>query len=79
MDKCAKIGTTKDTIFNCRQLIAYCSKIMTLKPGDILFTGTPQGVIFGEKAPLEQRRWLQSGDEIVSNLEGFGDLKVTLV
>lgn len=70
--------TTKDMIFNCRQLIAYCSSLMTLKPGDILFTGTPQGVIFGEKAPPEQRRWLRAGDEIVSNLEGLGELTFKL-
>ncbi len=72
-------GTTKDMIFNCRQLIAYCSGIMTLRPGDVLFTGTPQGVIFGEKAPPEQRRWLRAGDEVVSSLEGLGELAVKMV
>jgi 2-keto-4-pentenoate hydratase/2-oxohepta-3-ene-1,7-dioic acid hydratase in catechol pathway len=46
--------------------------------GDILYTGTPQGVILGEKAPPEQRQWLKAGDEIVSSLEGLGDLYVTL-
>ena len=71
--------TTRDMIFNCRQLIAYCSSIMTLQPGDILFTGTPQGVIFGEKGPPEQRRWLRAGDEIVSCIEGLGELRVELV
>ena len=71
--------TTRDMIFNCRQLIAYCSSIMTLMPGDVLFTGTPQGVIFGERAPPEQRRWLRAGDRITSSLEGLGDLTVDLV
>ncbi len=71
--------TTKDMIFDCRRLIAYCSSIMTLAPGDVLFTGTPQGVIFGEKAPPEQRRWLRAGDEIRSSLEGLGELAVRLV
>ena len=71
--------TTKDMIFNCRQLIAYCSSIMTLRPGDILFTGTPQGVIFGEKIPADQRRWLRAGDEVRSCLEGLGKLAVRLV
>ena len=69
---------TRDMIFNCRKLIAYCSAIMTLQPGDIIFTGTPQGVIFGEKAPPEQRRWLRAGDRIVSSLEGLGELEVTM-
>ncbi len=70
--------TTRDMIFNCRQLIAYCSSVMTLMPGDLLFTGTPQGVIFGEKTPPDQRRWLRAGDEIVSSLEGLGDLAFKL-
>ncbi len=70
--------TTADMIFDCRALIAFCSRIMTLFPGDILFTGTPQGVILGEKAPPEQRRWLRAGDEVVSSLEGLGELRVRL-
>ncbi len=70
--------TTRDMIFNCRKLIAYCSSIMTLKPGDIMFTGTPQGVIFGEKKPPEERRWLRAGDEVVSSVEGLGELSFTL-
>ncbi len=70
--------STNDMIFNCRQLISFASGIMTLKAGDILFTGTPQGVIFGEKIPREERRWLQAGDEIVSTLEGLGELRFSL-
>ena len=35
---------TNDMIFNCRQLITFASRMMTIKPGDILFTGTPHGV-----------------------------------
>jgi len=68
---------TSDMIFNCRQLIAFTS-IMTIMPGDILFTGTPQGVIFGEKAPAEKRQWLKGGDKIVSELEGLGALRFRL-
>tara|TARA_B100000508_G_scaffold118450_1_gene98634 strand:+ start:151330 stop:151941 length:612 start_codon:yes stop_codon:yes gene_type:complete len=37
-------GNTKDMIFNVNQLIAYVSKFMTLKIGDLIFTGTPEGV-----------------------------------
>jgi len=69
---------TRDMIFNCRQLIAFVTSIMTIKPGDVIFTGTPQGVIFGEKAPPEQRRWLRAGDEVTSELEGLGRLTVRL-
>jgi 2-keto-4-pentenoate hydratase/2-oxohepta-3-ene-1,7-dioic acid hydratase in catechol pathway len=71
--------TTEDMIFNCRKLIAFVTSIMTIKPGDILFTGTPQGVIFGEKAPPEQRQWLKAGDEVVSQIEGLGELRVRLI
>ena len=70
--------TTKDMIFDCRKLIAYVASIMTIKRGDILFTGTPQGVIFGEKAPPEERKWLKAGDEVVSSIEGLGELRVRL-
>lgn len=69
---------TRDMIFNCKRLIAYVTSIMTVKPGDVLFTGTPQGVIFGEKAPPHQRRWLQPGDHVVSEIEGLGHLSVQL-
>ncbi|WP_375463416.1 fumarylacetoacetate hydrolase family protein [uncultured Methylobacterium sp.] len=70
--------TTSDMIFNCRQLISFASKVMTIKPGDIFYTGTPQGVIFGEKIPRAERAWLKPGDAIVSSLEGLGELHVTL-
>ncbi len=70
--------TTKDMIYNCRQIIAYASRVMTLKPGDLIFTGTPQGVILGEKTPPQLRRWLRAGDEVISELEGLGALKVVL-
>ena len=69
---------TSDMIFDCRKLIAYVTSIMTIKPGDILFTGTPQGVVFGEKAPPHQRRWLKPGDQVVSEIEGLGQLSVQL-
>ncbi|WP_375456780.1 fumarylacetoacetate hydrolase family protein [uncultured Methylobacterium sp.] len=69
---------TNDMIFNCRQLISFASKVMTIRPGDIFYTGTPQGVIFGEKTPRAERTWLKPGDAIVSSLEGLGELHFTL-
>lgn len=71
-------ANTADMIFSCRQLISYVSSLMTIKPGDVVFTGTPQGVILGQKIPREQRQWLKPGDTVVSSLEGLGDLRVTL-
>lgn len=69
--------TTKDMIYDCRKLIAFIAGIMTIQPGDILFTGTPQGVILGEKMPAMLRRWIKPGDEVISIIEGLGELRVT--
>src|ERR1700728_4287004 len=69
---------TSDMIFNCAQLISFASGIFPLSPGDLIFTGTPQGVIFGQEQPREQRAWLKGGDEVTSELEGLGRLTVTL-
>ncbi len=69
--------TTGDMIFNCRQLISYIAGITTIQPGDILFTGTPQGVILGEKMPAFLRRWIKPGDEVISTIEGLGELRVS--
>jgi 2-keto-4-pentenoate hydratase/2-oxohepta-3-ene-1,7-dioic acid hydratase in catechol pathway len=70
--------STDDMIFSCRQLISFVSGLWTIHPGDVLFTGTPQGVIFGEERPPEHRDWLKAGDQIVSEIDGLGSLTVTL-
>jgi 2-keto-4-pentenoate hydratase/2-oxohepta-3-ene-1,7-dioic acid hydratase in catechol pathway len=67
---------TSDMIFNCRQLTSFISKVMTISPGDILFTGTPQGVIMGK--PKDQQVWLKNGDKIACSIEKLGELKFTL-
>ena len=69
---------TSDMIFNCAQLISFASGIFPLSPGDVIFTGTPQGVIFGQKEPRDQRAWLKAGDQVTSELECLGRLTVTL-
>lgn len=69
-------GTTNNMIFNCAALISYISKYMTLKPGDIIFTGTPAGVILGY--PKEKQVWLKSGDEMIVSIESIGELKTIL-
>lgn len=68
--------STNDFIFNTQQMVSYISKYMTLEPGDIIFTGTPQGVIAG--MPKDKQVWLKAGDEIVSSIEKLGDLKFRL-
>ncbi|MGA8150709.1 MAG: fumarylacetoacetate hydrolase family protein [Terriglobales bacterium] len=70
-------SNTSDFIFNARQMISYVSRVITLKPGDIIFTGTPQGVIQGK--PKDQQVWLKPGDKIACSLEKLGELKFELV
>lgn len=67
---------TDDFIFNCYQLVSFTSKYWTLEPGDIIFTGTPHGVILG--MPKDKQVWLKAGDRIESRIEKLGSLKFTL-
>jgi 2-keto-4-pentenoate hydratase/2-oxohepta-3-ene-1,7-dioic acid hydratase in catechol pathway len=69
-------SNTSDMIYNCAQIVSYCSRHLTLLPGDIIYTGTPQGVILGY--PPEKRIWLKPGDKVVTEVERCGRLEVTL-
>jgi 2-keto-4-pentenoate hydratase/2-oxohepta-3-ene-1,7-dioic acid hydratase in catechol pathway len=69
-------SNTSDMIYSCAQIVSYCSRHMTLLPGDIIYTGTPQGVILGY--PPEKRVWLKPGDTVVTEVEKCGRLEVTL-
>lgn len=69
-------SSTSDMVFNCAQLVSYISHHMTLKPGDIIFTGTPEGVISGY--PKDKQVWLKAGDKLVTSIEKLGDLEFTL-
>jgi len=64
---------TSKFIFNPQKVISYTSKLFALEPGDIIFTGTPPGVIIG--MPKEKQVWLKAGDRIVSRIEKLGTLK----
>ncbi len=55
-------------IFDVPYLIEYLSSFMTLSPGDIILTGTPDGVAF-----------LKSGDQVVTEIEGVGRLENTVL
>ena len=61
-------GSTNDFIFNIQQVISYLSQFMSLVPGDIISTGTPEGVGLGFDPP----RFLKHGDEIELGIEGLG-------
>ncbi len=70
-------SNTNDLIYNCSQLISYTAARMTLRPGDIIFTGTPEGVILGR--PKDQQVWLKAGYKIACSVERLGELKFELV
>ena len=63
-------SNTKHFIFNVNHLIAYLSQVCTLKPGDLLFTGTPPGVGAARKPPV----FLRPGDVAEIEIEGIGTL-----
>jgi len=65
-------SNTKDMIFSCEELISYISNHMTLMPGDIILTGTPEGVIIGQ--PIEERVYIKPGDEVTVEVEHLGKL-----
>ena len=65
-------SNTADMIFNCAEIISYISQHMTLEPGDIILTGTPEGVVFGY--PQEQQVYIQPGDEVTVEIEKLGSL-----
>jgi 2-keto-4-pentenoate hydratase/2-oxohepta-3-ene-1,7-dioic acid hydratase in catechol pathway len=63
-------GATDDLIFGIPQLVAQLSRLMTLEPGDIVSTGTPEGVGMGRNP----RVWLADGDEIAIESPTLGRL-----
>jgi 2-keto-4-pentenoate hydratase/2-oxohepta-3-ene-1,7-dioic acid hydratase in catechol pathway len=69
-------SNTNDMVFNCAQIISYASKLFTLEPGDIIFTGTPEGVISGY--PKDKQVWLKPGDKLVTRIEKLGALEFAL-
>lgn len=65
-------SNTGDMIFACDELVSYVSEHMTLSPGDIILTGTPEGVVLGK--PENERVYLQDGDEVTIEIEKLGRL-----
>ena len=60
-------GHTRDMVFDIPDLIEHFTSFMTLQPGDLILTGTPDGVVD-----------CQPGDVIVTSIEGLGDLVNTI-
>ncbi len=63
-----QIGNTLDMIYTVGELIEFLSSIYDLEPGDIIFTGTPEGV--GK---------LKDGDQLFAQLKGYIDLRITAI
>ena len=61
-------GNTRDMVFGIPALIAWLSSFMTLSPGDVILTGTPEGVVD-----------VKPGDEVVTEVDGVGRLMNTIV
>jgi acylpyruvate hydrolase len=64
-------GRTSDLIFDPPFLVSYISTFVTLEPGDLILTGTPSGVGFKRNPP----RFLKPGTEVVTRIEGIGELR----
>ena len=68
-------GTTSDMVFGVAHLISYVSRFMSLRPGDILSTGTPPGVGLGHKPPI----FLRAGQTMRLSVEGLGEQRQSVI
>ena len=64
---------TANLIFSVPELVSYLSGVLTLQPGDLVFTGTPSGV------GLPTRNFLRAGDTVETTIEGLGTLRTRCV
>jgi 2-keto-4-pentenoate hydratase/2-oxohepta-3-ene-1,7-dioic acid hydratase in catechol pathway len=63
-------SNTSDMIFPCRQIVSFLSQCMTLLPGTVILTGTPEGVGYARKPPV----FLKAGQTVECIIEGIGTL-----
>ena len=68
-------SATSDMIFGVAEIVRYISNVMALSPGDVINTGTPQGVGLGFKPP----RYLADGDTVETGIEGLGTQRARVV
>jgi 2-keto-4-pentenoate hydratase/2-oxohepta-3-ene-1,7-dioic acid hydratase in catechol pathway len=68
-------SNTFDMIFPVAELIAYISRHFPLEPGDVIITGTPEGVILG----MAEKKWMKPGDVVEVEVEGLGKLRNAMV
>ena len=68
-------SSTADLIFDCDELVAFIAQTCTLQPGDLILTGTPNGV----GAAMDPPAWLQSHDTIRIEIESLGVIEQNVV
>lgn len=68
-------SNTSDLIFSVAEIIEDLSNHFTLMPGDVIFTGTPEGVVYGSS----DKNWLKPGDVVEIGIAGIGVLKNYLI
>ena len=68
-------STTADMIFGVAEIVSYASTYLTLEPGDVIATGTPEGVILG----MEEQRWMRPGDVYTVEIGPLGRLTTRIV
>lgn len=71
--------STSDLVFSPAALVAYLSTIVTLRPGDLILTGTPAGVALGRRNAEGRHPWLKPGDVLETEIEGLGAQRNVLV
>ena len=64
-------SNTSDMVFSVAQLVSYLSSVVEIRPGDIMFTGSPHGVGQAQKPPI----FLRTGDVLTTSIEGLGSLR----
>ncbi len=74
-DNVVQHDTTDHMIFDVATIIEYLSTVTWLEPGDVIATGTPDGVGLGRKPPL----WMKAGDKLEVEISGIGTLQVNVV
>jgi 2,4-didehydro-3-deoxy-L-rhamnonate hydrolase len=74
-DEIMQDGNTADMIFSVGEIVAYLSETMTLYPGDLVATGTPNGVGYARRPP----RFLHPGDEVAVEIERIGSIRTPIV
>ncbi|MEO1531783.1 MAG: fumarylacetoacetate hydrolase family protein [Pseudomonadota bacterium] len=68
-------SNTDDMIFSAAHIVSYMSRFMRLVPGDLIATGTPEGVAMG----MKPQKWLVPGDEVTVGIDGLGEQRQSVV